>query len=306
MKLKMLNAEYCQPDPFIFKDNGEYYIYTTGIDGVYGYVAQSLCGEYKNLGLVTAEQKEFKNYWAPSVIKIGDTYFMYVSADKGDDFEHMYVATSSSPKGPFFMEKMLYDEFSIDSHVVETSKGLFLFYAKDHRNIKMQGTRVYVDRLLDPRTPENQPKELILPCFEEERFRYEPDGKPWYTIEGPFWFKEGEWQYLMYSAGCYQNDSYHVGYAVAKSSEEDLTKVDFVKVTDNGKFKPILIKNEWESGTGHHSVIKENGEYYAIYHGWDGVGSVSSDGLKDDRTSRICRMIVKDGEITLVRHENKL
>jgi hypothetical protein len=153
---------------------------------------------------------------------------------------------------------------------------------------------VFVDKLLDPYTPANEPIEKIVPTFDEEIFTpsYREDNK-WHTIEGPFWFEEGDFQYLMYSGGCYHDDTYHVGYSYAKTSEQDLTKIEYTKKTNNGKFAPVIIKNEVEEGTGHHSVIKLNGEYYAIYHARD-YGDTY-------RTARVCKLLVKDGEITAVR-----
>ena len=114
------------------------------------------------------------------------------------------------------------------------------------------------------------------------------------------WFEEDGWQYVMYSGGCYENDTYHIGYAAAKSNERDLTRVDFVKADDHGKFAPVLIKNEVEEGTGHHSVIRYQGEYYAVYHGRD-LKADEHTGYVEERTARICRLKVADGKITAER-----
>ena len=130
------------------------------------------------------------------------------------------------------------------------------------------------------------------------------DGKDWHTIEGAFWFQEGDWQYVMYSGGCYENDSYHIGYAAAKTTEPDLKKVDLLKHTDGGKFDPVLIKNGFEEGTGHHSVIKYKGEYYAIYHARD-IGALDG-GYSEQRTARVCKLHVKDGIITAERYPDRV
>lgn len=305
MKLRFNVNNRSQPDPFIFEDNGTFYLYVTADPGVEAYTCGSLTGEWVYRGVVT-EFADAHTFWAPSVIRLEDKYYMYVSCITPAGFEFMHVACADSPLGPFKHEKRLYDRFSIDSHMVKTEAGLFLWYAENNTNCELKGTRIFVDRFLDPYTPAHQPREVLLPEFDEEK--YTPQCTPagnWYTIEGPFWFKEGEWQYLMYSAGCYQDDTYHIGYAVAKSDEEDLTKVDFVKVTDNGKFAPLIIKNEFEEGTGHHSVIKYQGEYYAIYHGREYEES-TAEGYVERRTARICRLTVTDGVIAAERHESHL
>ncbi len=294
MKLLFDVENKSQADPFIFEDNGKFYLYVTAGDGVEAYSAEDIFGQWKFEGVVTKLNGEGKTFWAPSVIKIGAKYYMYVSFIRGNEFEFMYALNADSPLGPFSNEKKLYDYFSIDSHVVKTDDGLFLWFAKNNEEGDRIGTRVYVDRLLDPYTVEGKPVEKIVPTFDEEIFTpsYRPDHK-WHTIEGPFWFYEGGWQYVMYSGGCYQDDTYHVGYSACKTDEQDLTKVEYKKHTNNDKFAPVIIKNEEEEGTGHHSVIKYKGDYYAIYH-------ARTYGEKF-RTARICKLTVKDGIITAER-----
>lgn len=295
-----------QADPFIFEDAGKLYIYITGLPGVRLYSADDLFGMWHYEGIV-ATVEGAKEFWAPSVIKYGDTYYMYVSFTVEGEFdEYMHVFTASKPEGPFTVRKMLYNEFSIDSHVVETSEGLFLWYAKNGREGDRIGTRVYVDKLIDPLTPEGKPVEKIVPTFDEEIFtpQYTDDCR-WHTIEGPFWFKEGDWQYVMYSGGCYMDDTYHIGYSCAKSNEEDLTCVEFIKNTKDGGFAPVIIKNEFEEGTGHHSVIKYKGEYYAVYHGRDYEENPSI-ASENRRNMRVCKLFVKDGVITAERYPDKV
>lgn len=305
MKLKFDVQGRTQPDPFIFEDGGRFYLYVTAGEGVEAYEADSPFGVWQYKGVVASFEGR-RSYWAPSVVKYQGKYYIYVSCEKSGMFQHMHVAQADSPLGPFVNEKRLYDRFSIDSHVVETKAGLFLWFAQDNLESEKRGTRVFIDRLIDPYTPAHQPKEVIVPDFDEEKFT--PQCTPeadWYTIEGAFWFREGEWQYVMYSGGCYQDDTYHIGYAAAKSDEEDLTKVDFVKHVSEGGFAPVIIKNEFEEGTGHHSVLKLDGQYYAIYHGRD-WRKRSGEGYEEARTARICRLHVKDGIITAERFEDHI
>lgn len=298
MKFKFDVQGRDQADPFIFADGGMYYLYVTGGDGVEAYECESLDGVWRCKGAVCSFEG-CRNFWAPSIIKYEEMYYIYVSCDEGDKFEHMMVMSSRSPLGPFENRKELYDRFSIDSHIVQTSAGLFLFYAEDNKEGERIGTRIYVDKMLDPYTPAGICREILTPSFDEEIFRRNRfgDGRDWYTLEGAFWFREGEYQYLMYSAGCYMNDTYHLGYAVAKSDEEDLTKVEWTKHTADGKFDPVMIKNEYEEGTGHNSVIKIDGKYYVIYHARD----YEKDGNPywQCRSGRWCPMQVKDGVLTL-------
>ena len=300
MKLNIINEKSNQADPFIFEDDNKFYMYVTAGDGVRAYSANDLFGEWKCEGIVTAF-KEGKNFWAPSVIKLDGVYYMYVSFQTEDKHQFMHVAKSKSPLGPFTDEKQFYNVFSIDSHVVKNDDGLFLWFASNDYDAPKPGTCVYIDRLLDPYTPENKPKKVIGADFKEERFTPNcRDGKLWHTIEGPFYFYSDGYHYVMYSGGCYLDDTYHVGYAYAKTEETDLTKINFTKKTDYGNFAPVLIKNEFEEGTGHHSVIKYKGQYYAVYHARDyGAGTY-------DRTARICKLTVNKGEIVAHRFIDKV
>lgn len=299
MKLN-ISAERSQPDPFIFEDGGQFYLYVTANGGVECYEASDPFGEWSFLGEV-AHVEGGHGYWAPSVIAVDGTYYMYVSCEKGAEFEYLYVLSASSPRGPFGNAKRLFDHFSIDSHAVMTKDGLYLWYAKDNLEREKKGTRIYVDRMTDPLTPEYRPAEMVLPDFDEEKFTPQcNENGDWYTVEGPFWFEKDGWQYVMYSAGCYQDDTYHIGYATAKSDEGDLRKVPFVKHTEDGRFAPTLIKNEVEEGTGHHSVLVYKGEYYAVYHGRD-LRTAADAEYVERRTARICKLHVGDGLITAER-----
>ena len=171
MKLKFDVQGRTQPDPFVFRDGDKFYLYCTGYDGVEAYSADDVFGMWHYEGIVT-EFRTGTDFWAPSVIKIDGTYYMYVSfrAEECGISEFMHVAKASSPLGPFREEKMLYPYFSIDSHAVKTEEGIYLFFAANSERGERIGTRIFVDRLLDPYTPENNPEEIILPTFDEEFF----------------------------------------------------------------------------------------------------------------------------------------
>ncbi|MBO4979377.1 MAG: family 43 glycosylhydrolase [Clostridia bacterium] len=306
MKLKFDVFGKTQPDPFIFEDGDKLYLYASGVGdakGVEVYSANDLFGIWHYEGLAVADTPKQRQYWAPSVIKHEGKYYMYVSFMEGKNFQFMHVLTADSPLGPFGNPVRLYDRFSIDSHAVRTDEGLFLWYAENNTASERIGTRVYVDKLLDPVTPAGICREVLVPTVDQEIFTplWREDNK-WHTLEGPFWFREGDWQYVMYSGGCYQDDTYHIGYAAAKTDEQDLTRIDFIKHTKNGVFDPVMIKNAWEEGTGHHSVIKYRGEYYAVYHARD----YGLQHLREARTARVCKLHVADGIITAEPHEDRV
>lgn len=290
-----------QPDPFMCQVENGWAMYVTGIEGVGAYYARTPFGPWEYQGIVYTLEG-MHEYWAPCVYYENGWYYLYVSCmppQCADCDEFLHVARSQTPFGPFGETRRLFDHFSIDPHVVKTEAGLFLWYCLDRTDRDRVGTRIFVQKMADPMTPVGEPVEKVLPSFDEEIFmrdRFVP-GQHWHTIEGPFWLQVGDWQYVMYSGACYQNDTYHIGYAAAKTAEGDLTKVCYEKHTDNGKFVPFMTKNEVEEGVGHHSVICYEGQYYAVYHARDYNSTLTG----DQRTARICKLHFGDGVITAER-----
>lgn len=300
-----------QADPYILKHNGKFYIYTTGTDGIYAHSCNSLLGDWKFEGRIFTIEGE-EHFWAPSVIFHEGKFYMYFSfeyyeaqPDKGGHHQAMHVAESKNPLGPFTNAKPILEPFSIDSHIVKTEAGLFLFYSPNTFEGDRIGTYIAVRKMADPYTPVGEAVPVVTASLDEEIFRRDryKKGQHWHTIEGAYWFQEGEWQYLMYSGGRYEDETYFVGYAAAKTTEQDLTKVKFSKMPDRETYAPILSSNSWEEGTGHNSVIKEDGQYYIVYHG----RNVDADGLSGDRrNARIAKMYVDDGKIRIERYPDRI
>ena len=311
MKLiEYYDGYHAQADPFLIKANdGRFYMYVTGSNGVRAFVADELCGPYTDIGdVLTIKGKH--SFWAPSVIFTHGKYYMYVSCmNDGETDAHlqtMHVASSDKPQGPFTNAKKLIEPFSIDSHVVENESGLFIFYSTNDYEAERAGTYICVDKLESPEKACGKPVKVLSPTLDEEifardRFR---KGQHWHTLEGAFYFREGDWHYVIYSGNCFESPYYYLGYATAKTTETDLTKIKFTKYPDENTYCPLIAKNDFESGTGHNSVFKVDGKYYVIYHGRDNVVDPRIKG--DSRTARICLMEVKDGVLKAIRKEKSL
>lgn len=301
-----------QADPFILKANGKYYIYVSGfmgLDGVHAFVSDSLTGEYTDIGVVfKAEGKQ--EYWAPSVTEIDGKFYIYVSCvnegcnDSGQ--QAMHVAVADRPEGPFLNAKQICEPFSIDSHVVKSGDELFIFYSRNDYDAPRMGTYIVVDKMLDPFTPCGNPVSVVRPTLDEEiykRDRFAP-GQHWHTIEGACYFREGDYHYVIYSGNCFRTEYYYLGYAVAKTTETDLTKIKFEKYPSPDVYQPLICKNHFEAGTGHNSVLKENGEWFVIYHGRDLQPDERIKG--DNRTARICKLKIEDGKLIAERYEDRV
>lgn len=293
---------YPQPDPYIYKEKDYYYIITSGVEGVYCYKSKFVDKDYEFVDIIF-KMDGYKEYWAPSVIKIGDVFYMYVSCMKSEEndvhTQTMMVATSPNPDGPYkIANNHLIDPFSIDSHPVINKSGLYLFYSLNDYESDKAGTRIVVDKMVDPLHMQGKPKVKVYPSIKQEIFAKDrfKKGQDWYTIEGACYFRKGDYHYLLYSANCYQSPYYFINYAVCKSKEDDLTKLDFKKYPGDDVYKPLLCENEFETSTGHNSVIEVDGQMYIIYHGRN---KDEKDFVGETRTMRIRKLLIDNERLTV-------
>lgn len=268
--------EYLNPDPFVMRYNGEYYCYSTGHEGV-NVLHSTDAVNWTHYGTAFKMENEF-GYWAPCVYYYNGVFYMYVSSmnAKYDDvhYEFLKVAVSKSPIGPFEFKKQLYNNFSIDAHVVRDEDGEFyLFYSPNNYygiDTDRPGTVILVDKLIDMMTPEGKPQLVIKPTIDEEVYAYNRfgDGRDWHTIEGAFYFKRGNKHYVMYSGNAFTHEYYFLGY----SSDEGATKISdckWQKWPNESTYGPVLRKNDAIEGTGHNSVEKAPNlvDDFVFYHG---------------------------------------
>ncbi len=296
-------APASQGDPYILKANGNYYIYATGTDGVETYVSRSLLSGWKYLGRTLAE-RGMKEYWAPCVIEREGTYYMYYSCvPEGTEDMHkqaIRVATSDSPEGPFVYRKTVLPPFSIDPHVVKSGENYYIFYSLNDWEAERAGTYIAVDKLTDMFTAEGKAVPVVRPTLDEEIFRRDRfrKGQHWHTVEGAFYFRVGDDHYITYSGNCYENEKYFLGYAYAHGKEDDLKKLRFRKMPSETVYAPLLCRNEAEEGTGHNSVLEEDGKLWLVYHARDYSADKS---LPDSRTARICPLFAHGGTLKAER-----
>lgn len=293
-----------QPDPYMIRArDGRYYVYATGPEGAQLYSSDNLLDGWKYEG-VCLDMTGQKDCWAPCVVEIENTYYMYYSSMNEDcDDEHgqtLRVAVSDSPYGPFRKIKDLLPPFSIDPHVVQTPSWLYLFYSNNEYHAERVGTVISCDKMKDPFTVEGTPICVVRPTIDEEiyqrdRFR---KGEQWHTIEGAFYFYNGNTHFLMYSGACHQNPTYFIGYSYAHGEPDaDLRMLDWKKYPNDNTYSPLLPKNDFMEGMGHNSVLRDGGKYYIVYHGRDiGTGNLP----EDYRCARIDEMKV-EGDALMVQ-----
>lgn len=121
-------------DPFILLYDGVYYAYGTGAgSGIEVWTSRDLFtwerakGNARDgLALHRTDVWGEKWFWAPEVYRLNDKFYMYFTAE-----EHICVATSDSPLGPFVQETrqpMIADEKCIDNTLFIDDDGRAYMY----------------------------------------------------------------------------------------------------------------------------------------------------------------------------------
>lgn len=268
---------HTNPDPFVMRWCGRYYCYATDEAGVKVSVSEDMVHwDYRGYAI---REKEYQCYWAPSVIYINGLFYMYYSnipiEEKDCHEEHLKLAVSEDPFGPFVYQKTFFEKFSIDSHPVMRDGELYMFYSvNDWLGLekKMTGTCILVDKMISPKEFAGKPKAVVLPSlpqemYEENRFG---DGRDWYTIEGASPVFHGGRCFMLYSANAFENVDYFVGTAVAEI-KRNLLEMKWEKYPNAYTWMPLLKKNDVVEGTGHNTVTKAPNlfEDWIVYHGRD-------------------------------------
>src|SRR5690625_1289362 len=239
-------------DPFILLYEDTYYAYGTNAeDGIEVYTSDNL--EYwkkeSELALKSTDSWGDRWFWAPEVyyVEDKDMFYMYYSAD-----EHICVATSDSPFGPFKQEKkqpMLKGEKSIDNSLFIDEDGTPYLYF-DRFN---DGLNIWVAELEDDL--QTLKPETLKKCIHVSQEWEEV----WPRVnEGPFVIKHEGVYYLTYSANSYESPFYGIGFATADSPTGPWTKY---------KSNPILQKPNDLVGVGHNAIFKDKkGNLKMVFH----------------------------------------
>ena len=250
-------------DPYILLDRGTYYAYgTNDANGIRCYTSDDLrVWKYEGLALHKDNTTETQWFWAPEVYHIKGKYIMYFSAN-----EHLYAATSNSPKGPFVqvgsyqMESLLGSEKCIDSHVfIDEDSTAYIFFVRFN-----DGNCIWQAKLSD---------DFITPvagtlrkCFAVSQ---DWENKMGRVNEGPNVIKYNRRYYLTYSGNDYRSQDYAVGYATTTN----IASGTWAKYTSN----PILRRWDDLVGTGHHSLFYDKeGILRIVFHAHNSIESVQT------------------------------
>ena len=238
-------------DPFILYHDNLYYAYgTSSPNGIEVYTSQDMINWKKQDQLALDKKDSYADrwFWAPEIYYIKDKnkFYMYYSAD-----EHICVATSDSPLGPFVQKNKqpMLEEKGIDNSLFIDDDGkAYLTYVKfDNAN------QIWVAEL-------ESDLETIRPATQKLCMKMSQAWEEvWPAVnEGPFIVKHKGKYYMTYSANHYESPSYGVGYAIADSPLGPWEKYEN---------NPILQKPSSLVGVGHHAMFRDKkGDLKIVYH----------------------------------------
>ncbi len=248
-------------DPFILSHEGMYYLYSTNApaDGYRVYVSSDLAN-WKDEGYclraqdVAGKATSSQGFWAPEVYYYDGQFIMIYTVG-----EHLGIATSSSPLGPFTNKErgLLSDELEIDGHLFFDDDGkVYNYFVRSRQsNASGKGNEIYGCEFdMKTLTRKTEPVRLLWPETNWEVV----SGS--YIVEGPFMLKHNGLYYLTYTANGYDSPRYAVGFATSKDPLGG-----FKKFPDN----PVLKLSEANEmlGPGHHSFFTNgNGVPFIVYH----------------------------------------
>jgi len=248
-------------DPFIYCEDGTYYLYGTGAaDGIAVCTSTDLEhwswpeGEPMYLALSKENSYGEKWFWAPEVYRIGDTYYMYYSAE-----EHFCVATASSPLGPFVQAEKapMREKKGIDNSLFIDDDGTpYLLFVNFNDGNEIWMAELQSDLLhIKPGT-----ERFIIRMSQEWE-------EVWPSVnEGPSIVKHGGIYYLTYSANSYESPMYGVGYATAASMAGPWTKYEG---------NPVLQSAGGLEGVGHHALFTDlQGNRRIVFHSHNQPGTI--------------------------------
>ncbi|HET7897469.1 MAG TPA: glycoside hydrolase family 43 protein, partial [Flavisolibacter sp.] len=191
-----------------------------------------------------------KAMWAPAIVKKGNAYFLFFSANDVHPGEvgGIGVGISNKPQGPFkdYLGKPLIGEVHngaqpIDQFVFQDKDGQYymIYGGWQHCNI-VQLKSDFTE--LQPFADGSLYKEIT------------PSG----YVEGPLMLMRNSKYYFMWSEGGWGGPNYRVAYAMADSPFGPFQRIGTILQQDSTV----------ATGAGHHSVLKVPGkdEYYIVYH----------------------------------------
>lgn len=251
-------GEYGIGDPFVMRYNGKYYMYPSsgaaenGVAGVKVFSSSDLVNwTYEGFAL---EAEEANWAYAPEVIYYNGWFYMCQSSGGNGH----YIYKSQNPTGPF---EAVTDNFGykIDGSIwLDDNGNLWFLYPK---RLDEQSNGIYI-ALMDPETMTPSGDTQLTASL----LGNTSSNSTW--VEGPGFFRRGDYLYLTYSGNSVTEDNYRVGYSYQKGFTPNGT---FIQPENN----ILLLATGPDNfrGLGHNSNVigPDLDSWYAAYHNLVGV-----------------------------------
>ncbi len=211
--------------------------------------------------------------WAPSVLKVGDTYNYYYSLSLwGDSNPGIGVATSPTPYGPWTHYGMVLDSEtsgvsnSIDPQALYVGEELYLVWGSFYG---IAATKL-TDDGIEPFCGLSALKDNLIWIVEDNSggtmdidINYEGS----YIIE-----IDGSWYYFGSQGSCCSgvDSTYRVKVGKSDSFFGDFKGSDGKKLHEGTYGDLVIGPSEQVAGTGHNTIVRDfAGDYWIFYHGFD-------------------------------------
>ncbi len=235
-------------DPDVVYHDGYYWLYGTSIGNGYAVYRSADLINWEKTGEVLKDAWGYSSaYWAPDIKKKDGKFYMLVTT-----CEHLGLAISDSPMGPFIPQNGFMFDRSIDGHIFFDGDDMYIYYVswREGHTYGIYGCKMMPDRI----TPDLSTEKLLI----VNEFEYERHFAG--VVEAPYMLKKDGVYYLTYSGCHYESPFYCVCYATS-----DSPLGDFAKYEGN----PILVGDGVTvSGAGHHCITSspDGSRMFIIYH----------------------------------------
>jgi beta-xylosidase len=272
------------PDPFVLPWGGGYFAYATNAKGFAANVQMAMSRDLKNWTPVMAGKQLHDalpvlpkwaapgRTWAPEVLRTGDSYVLYFTAqERKSGLQCVGLALSANdPRGPFVpvgdapLICQRDEGGTIDaSPFRDADSSLYLLYKSDGNNPRfLRASRIFTQRLsADGLSLTGEPTELIRNDKHWE----------WRVVESPTMLRDPEGRYvLLFSANHFgwESDQRLSNYAMGYARCETATG-PCVKAEENPILKSYYSPEKGcLSGPGHQTVFIANAQPYVVFHAW--------------------------------------
>lgn len=259
------------PDPWVIHHQGHYYLTCTTGDGVHLWKSRTLGGlgqvEPVKVWSAPSHGPCSRNVWAPELHWVDGSWYIYLAADDGNDFNHrMWVlrATSDDPLGGFELIGKIHDcadQWAIDGTVLQLPGGrLFLVWSGWNRPPGPQN--LYI-------APMSYPWALSGPRVCISRPEHDWEKRGWPVNEGPAILQRNGRIFIVYSASGGSTEDYCLGMLTCEDGNV-LNPASWTKTP-----QPVFCKHVGDLGsvytTGHCSFVRspDGREDWMVYHGKD-------------------------------------